>query len=117
MSNSKDYETRKHNALRRLHTDNPVCVCGESRWQCMELHHIAGQKHGDDLAVVCRNCHRMLSEQQLDHPPGDDPDSIIGRFLIGLADLFAMIVERLREFGLFLIRAGEGNPPKSGVSA
>lgn len=117
MSKPKDFETRKQAAFRRLGTDHPVCaVCSESRWQCMELHHIAGQKHHDDLAVVCRNCHRVLSDQQRDDPSIGDPDSVIGRFLLGLAALFAMLADRLREFGLFLIEMGEGNPQRSGAA-
>lgn len=114
MKKPKDFETRKQAAFRRLGTDNPVCVCGESRWQCMELHHIAGQKYHDDLAIVCRNCHRVLSDQQRDHLPPSIGDSSTGRYLLGLADLFAMLAERLKEFGRYLIENGEGNPPKSG---
>jgi hypothetical protein len=110
-----DYEARKQRALRRLGTDNPICVaCGHNQWQCLELHHIAGQKHHDDLSIVCRNCHRFLSDGQRDHPPSQTPDSAVGRYLLGLADLFGLIAERLREFGRVLISAGEGNPPKTG---
>jgi hypothetical protein len=115
MSTHKDYETRRQAAFRRLGTDHPVCViCGCADWRCLELHHIAGQKHHGDLAIVCRNCHRILSDDQCDHPPVLEEDSIIGRYLIGLADLLAMIASRLKEFGLFLIEMAEGNPPKSG---
>lgn len=114
MISHKDYETRRQNAFRRLGTDNPICVlCPCADWRCLELHHIAGQKHHDDLSIVCRNCHKKLSDNQLDHPPVQEQDSIIGRYLIGLADLLAMIAERLKKFGLFLIEMAEGNPPKS----
>jgi hypothetical protein len=74
----------------------------------LELHHIAGRRHGDDLAIVCRNCHRKLSDKQRDHvSPGlvesVAPPANIGHYLLGLADLLAMIVEALRKFGAWLI--------------
>ncbi len=115
MSSKSDFEARQQRAFRRLGTDNPICVgCGHTDWRCVELHHIAGQKYHDDLAIVCRNCHRVLSDAQCDHPPPDDPDSTIGRYLLGLADLFAMIGERLQELGRILIASGEDNPPANG---
>lgn len=107
MSNDNDYEARKQRTFLRLGTDKPACViCGESRWQCLELHHIAGLKHHDEVVIVCRNCHRVLSDAQRDHPPPQSEDSAIGRFLLGLADLLVMIAVRLKEFGLLLIRHG-----------
>jgi hypothetical protein len=108
----KEQERRKQKALERLGTNNPICVlCGESDWRCLELHHIAGKPFDGALAIVCRNCHRKLSDMQKDHlrPATTPPDSLerIGHFLLGLADLFAMLVEKLREFGQDLIsRAG-----------
>ena len=92
----------------KLGTNNPVCVtCGENKWECMELHHIAGKAYGDDLCTVCRNCHRVLSDDQIDHPKpvGKPPATleIIGHFLVSVADLFALMVEKFREFGRALI--------------
>ncbi|RXD03755.1 hypothetical protein EQZ23_15710 [Sphingomonas sp. UV9] len=111
-------ETRKQRRLEILGTNDPRCAkCGDDRWQCLELHHVAD--HGQDEATVCicRNCHRVLSDLQKDHPPVDpkaDPLlSTIGHFLLGLVDMLRIIVEKLQEFGLALIaRASvvEGGP-------
>ena len=108
----KAKEARKQKRLEVLGSNHPVCVvCGEDSWQCLEQHHIAGQAYGDDLCNVCRNCHRILSDDQKDHPSQitKNPTSLetIGHLLLGLADLFALIVERLRECGQFLIQAAK----------
>jgi hypothetical protein len=103
-----EQERRKQKALERLGTNNPVCVlCGETDWRCLELHHLAGKPFDGALAIVCRNCHRKLSDMQKDHPQptSTPPDALdrIGHFLLGLADLFALLVAKLREFGEFMI--------------
>lgn len=103
-----DKETRKQKRLEALNTNHPTCVvCGEDDWRCLEQHHMAGQHYGDDLATVCRNCHRKLSDDQKDHPQKVEksPSRLesIGHLLLGIADLFALIVEKLRECGRFLI--------------
>ena len=111
-----DLEARKERALRRLGTRNPICsACGESDWRCMERHHIASEGHHDDTALVCRNCHRKLSDHQHDHPAdiaGRDASlATIGHYLVGLADLFRMIAESLLAFGRRLIE--QARPEKS----
>jgi hypothetical protein len=101
-------ETRKLKALDRLGTDHPICVCcGETDWRCMELHHLEGEDFGKTLVIVCRNCHRKLSDVQKDHPQklGESPMNleIIGQFLRGLADALILIAEKLVEFSEYLI--------------
>ena len=103
-----DKEARKQKRLETLGDNNPACVvCGENNPHCLELHHIAGQAYDDDTTPVCRNCHRKLSDDQKDHPKAIDksPTTIeaIGHFLLGLADLFMLLVEKLRDFGQALI--------------
>ena len=62
-------ERRRQRALERLGMNNPRCVvCGYDDPLALELHHIAGRAHGDELVPVCRNCHRPLSDMQKDHP-------------------------------------------------
>jgi hypothetical protein len=65
----------------------------------LELHHIRGRKFGE-LVIVCRNCHRKLSDAQNDHlRPEADPPSVaecIVHFLQGLADFFEQLVPQLR---------------------
>jgi hypothetical protein len=109
MTKRIDAQDRRQQRLRRLGSQNPRCViCGEADPAVLELHHIAGRKHSDDLAIVCANCHRKLSDKQRDHvPPGSGecigPLANIGHHLLGLADLLAMIVEALRRFGAWLV--------------
>jgi hypothetical protein len=85
-------------------------MCGFDDPAALELHHIPGRAYGDQLVPVCRNCHRLLSDAQKDHPPRrDDPPSDaerIGHFLMGLADLFELLVKRLREFSTKLLAMG-----------
>jgi hypothetical protein len=101
-------EVRRQLALERLGTNDPRCVtCGESDRRCLERHHIAGICHDDETVIVCRNCHRKLSDMQKDHPKpiGSQPDPFerIAYFLLGIADLFELLIERLRQFAATLI--------------
>jgi hypothetical protein len=108
MTTQFDDEDRKQQRLRRFGTENPTCViCGESDSAVLDLHHIAGQQHHDDVAIVCANCHRKLSDKQRGH--GSPASKIagqrrtIGQYLLGLADLLMMIAEALRRFGAWLL--------------
>jgi hypothetical protein len=99
---------RLERAHERLGTNTPRCIrCGENYAHCLEEHHIAGRAMHDDVVIMCRNCHRKLSETQKDHPQpqskSPSPLEVIGRYLLGLADLFRLIVERLDQFGRTLI--------------
>lgn len=104
-----DKDDRREQHYRRLGTHEPQCVvCGETDPRCLEAHHLPGQKYGNELVTVCRNCHRKLSDDQRDHAPGLTPNPerqevIIGHFLLGLCDFLLMIIDRLREFGHWLI--------------
>ena len=104
-----DSEDRKEQKLRSLGTRDPVCIgCDETDSRCLELHHIAGKKHHEDTAIVCRNCHRKLSDQQLDHAPLVNPKpqaelADVGFYLLGLCDLLSLVIETLRKFGNSLI--------------
>lgn len=104
----QDSEARKQKRLERLGSNHRVCIiCGEDDDTCLELHHIAGKDYGDDLCTVCRNCHRKLSDSQRDHPAmiGKTPVTLemIGHLLLNLADFFSMLLDRLREYGYYLI--------------
>ena len=101
-------ETRKQQARNRLGTDNPRCSgCLMNDWRCLELHHLQGEAFGNTLVLLCRNCHRKVTDPQKDHPGklGDPPATTesIGHYLLGLADLFMLIAEKLVEFGEYLI--------------
>ena len=119
----KRYETRRRKAFDRLGTDHPICAfCGETDWRCMELHHLEGEQFGKTLIVVCRNCHRKLSDMQKDHSPkfGESPSTLerIAHALEGLADLFIFLAQKLREFASQLlaeVRSRAGRPAASGL--
>ena len=97
-------ERRKQLRLEKLGTNEPRCgTCGDDRWQCIEAHHVAGQQYHSSTVLLCRNCHRVASNGQCDHPSAAEPNDpalfAIGRFLLGLADMLRVIVERLFAFG------------------
>jgi len=107
-------ERRRQRALERLGTNTPRCaVCGYDDPLALELHHIAGRAYGDELVPVCRNHHRPLSDMQKDHPlavttPPSDRECI-GHFLLGLADLFELLVKHIREIATkFFAMDGQG---------
>lgn len=114
-------EARRRKAAEKLGSTSSRCViCGEADSRCLEIHHIAGRKFGTETVPVCRNCHRKLSDDQRDHPApvGGEPSLLerIGQFLLGLADLLQLAVEKLKEFGLALIeKAGTDadTPPQT----
>ena len=104
-----DYDERLEKQYRRLRTRNPMCkACPECDPFCLELHHFAGRKHHNGLVIVCRNCHRKLTEKQKKHVPAGTRDSqgtlaTIGHYLLGLADLLTMVAKTLNEFGATLL--------------
>lgn len=94
--------------LKALGTDRPICgACGETDPRCFELHHVAGRKQDSMTVLLCANDHRRVTDDQKDHPtPTESYDELlakIGNFLLGLADMLRVIVERLIEFGNALI--------------
>lgn len=104
-----DRARRKQKALERLGTNNPRCIyCSEIRPECLELHHVGGRKNDPLTVIICRNCHRTLSDLQRDHPKQEqapvDHLEAIGHFLLNLADFLALLIERLKEFGHELIQ-------------
>jgi hypothetical protein len=113
-------EIRKQRRLEKLGSNDPICgTCGERDYRTLERHHVAGRKHDPDTVVICRNCHRKVSDDQKAHP-GFEPGSdqllhTIGLFLLGLADLLELVLQKLTEFGLALIdlaapQTGEAQP-------
>lgn len=109
-------ERRKQARLDKLGTNTPRCVlCGEDDYRCLERHHIGGQAYDDDTAILCRNCHRKFSDMQKDHPrQKSNPPSreeIIGHFLLGVADIFELLIGKFREFAKWLL--GDDPEPAS----
>lgn len=89
----------------------PRCpICGDDRIWRLQLDHIAGDKNDDTCWPLCGNCHadRTFAQQTLE--PGDaDPANpknvfeVIGRWLLGIAEWLELIVDKLWQFGKFLI--------------
>jgi hypothetical protein len=112
-------ERKKQRALQRLGTDRPQCAtCGESDWRCLELHHIAGRAYDDSTVILCRNCHRKLSDPSDNRDAPTEPPLLerIGRFLIGLAALFLMLAATCKRFGEDLLGAARHCPAPYGWS-
>ena len=108
MTDEFERERRQQKRFETLGTDDPRCgMCGYRDDRALELHHVAGRKHDDVTVILCRNCHRVVSDDQLDHPVAtknaDRQLVAIGNFLLGLADMLRIIVEKLLEFGRILI--------------
>jgi hypothetical protein len=113
-------EARLQRMHDRLGIDHPRCVeCGLDDVRCLEAHHIAGRKFDDATVIFCRNHHRILSDDQKDHPaPLGDQFTLherAGHFLKGLADLFALLVSRLHEYGDELIAFAKREATASNV--
>jgi len=86
----------------------PQCfACGESRIWRLQLDHIAGQKHDPTRSPLCCNCHAERTFMQNLEPPGsENPQNVfevIGRWLLGIAEWFELIGEKLYQFGEFLV--------------
>jgi hypothetical protein len=118
MNNNLATEKRKQRRLEKLGHNNPVCgTCGERDWRCLELHHVADRDRDDLTVAICRNCHRKVSDDQKDHPVfnsnADPMLDCIGHFLLGLADLLKVIIERLHVFAHMLIERAALQEKKS----
>lgn len=113
-------EKRRQMRLEKLGTNHPVCgTCGEVDDRCFEKHHVAGRKRDGTTVLICANCHRKVTDSQKDHPNtenGADPMlDRIGHFLLGLADMLALVVERLKAFGLELIELAKTSTAAEGA--
>lgn len=108
-------DVRLEKVYRRLGTREPVCViCGENYAHALERHHIAGVEYHGDEAILCRNCHRKLSDPQIDRQDIDEMDpwlETIGRYLCGLGELLALVAATLIKFGQELL--GMENPDQA----
>lgn len=116
MENSTlDNERRKQARLEKLGCNEPkCCICGNTDWRVLELHHVAAVGRDGFVIIVCANHHRILTDDQKDHPAFDpNTDSFldqVGHFLLGLADTLKRIVEKLYEFGYALVERAAAAP-------
>lgn len=79
-----------------------------------EVHHIAGQKYGEQSVPLDIDVHQEMTRRQMEeHPPAgpdaENPLEQMGRFLLGAADLLEDIVATMRRFAeLLLAWAAQG---------
>ena len=111
-------ERRKQDRLHKLGTNTPRCaVCGNSDWRCIEEHHPATRKSDKRVVLLCANHHRLVTYGQKDHPLENHGCDVflvsVGNCLLGLADMFVIIVEILCEFGKALIERANATALKS----
>jgi len=66
MTEPAQIALRRERRLVRLGTRTPICVyCGETASECLELHHIVGERLDAKLTEIrCRNCHRKIEFQR-----------------------------------------------------
>lgn len=122
----KRIERNKQTRLETLGTNEPMCLtCPETHFACFENHHLAGRRYHGIRARECKNCHAKLTAAQKGHPPPhkDAPtfEEVVGRFILGLADFFELLIVTLRQFGQQLIAqatqaANGGKAPKPGLA-
>ncbi|MGI8474947.1 MAG: hypothetical protein ACR2OO_01020 [Thermomicrobiales bacterium] len=117
QSSAMDRERKKQRALQRLGMDDPRCMtCGEADWRCLERHHIAGRAYDEHTVILCRNCHRKLSDPSGNGDAAADPPLLerVGRFLLGLAALLLMLAAKFKTFGDELLAAARYCPAPYG---
>jgi hypothetical protein len=113
-------ERKKQHALHRLGTQSPYCVvCGEADWRCLELHHLAGRAYDDTTAILCRNCHRKLSDAGANAAAPTNPPRLecIGRLLEGLGLLFTVLASSCKQLAAELRQAAVACPRPWGWDA
>ncbi len=116
-SSDTNNERMKQRALQRLGSDQPACAtCGEPDWRCLERHHVAGRAYDESTVILCRNCHRKLSDPSENrNAPADSPLlERIGRYLLGLAALLLLLAAKLKTFGDDLLAAATHCPAPYG---
>jgi hypothetical protein len=90
--------------FRRLGFSDPKCgVCGCTKILTLRVDHLAGRKFGDDVWLVCANCHEERTELQVnEHPPvGADSKSQLEkarRVILNEADALELKSRWLRAF-------------------
>jgi hypothetical protein len=87
---------------------NEVCLfCADELGNDKEDDHMIGQKHGDLVWPLHKNCHQKRHPLQREEPPPtDNPRNVfevIGRWLLSVAEYFELMCETFRRFGEYLI--------------
>jgi len=93
MSIKKELRVKKK--LNKLGTVNPQCICGETKPEILEKHHISGHHEGETI-ILCRNCHGTVdfNKPDWDRPLLSDnrtPEINAVAFFMGLSGIFAIL--------------------------
>lgn len=72
----------------------------------------AGKAYDDTTVILCRNCHRKLSDPSGNAASPPNPPILvrIGRFLIGLAEFLIAMANKAMAFGKELLRGAQVCP-------
>jgi hypothetical protein len=100
--------TVRRKKLKTLGIKTEACpICGSDDVSTFQFDHVAGRKHHDQEWPLCETCHQeRTSMQREEPPPSDNPRNVfevIGRWLLGVAEYFEMLIRNLRKYGEFLI--------------
>jgi hypothetical protein len=105
-------DARKSRRDRRLGSNAACVVCGKQNpvalmrvnRSLLEEHHVAGRANDDLLvAIICRNCHAVLSEGQRDsslelcHANERTSLEQLESVLLGLSDFFDQLGQSMRQ--------------------
>lgn len=112
--NHGDAVARARKACERLGVPDPACaVCGENRPVILERHHIAGRAYDPATMILCLNHHGLMSDAQKNFPNGSDTADnyleCMGRMLLNLAELLAILIHKFREYGTYLIELAQAH--------
>jgi hypothetical protein len=98
-------ERRRRNHLRRLGFNDPKCgICGCTKVLCLRVDHLQGRQFGDDIWLVCANCHEERTDMQVnEHPPVVNnlktQLEISRRVILNAADSLELLCRWLRGVG------------------
>ena len=105
-----DYSINQRNRKRELDLIEQLCSTGGYCVLCgyhldpwnIQLHHIAGSKHGDATIPLCHNCHQTLSRAQSSWPkewllPNQPPEIEMALMLRGHSDIDKFKSQHLRQ--------------------
>ena len=112
---ARNRASRRERKRQRLGSAHPACAaCGYDRVPSLvEAHHVAAAANDAQLVVaLCRNHHGELSDAAEDSlgalRRGDaqrDPLTRLAAMMLGLADFFALLAERLEDWSQWLLAA------------
>jgi hypothetical protein len=111
LKRNRQRRIRQHyERVRTTKPDCPYCpACpfdGENDPRMFERHHIFGERSGDEVHVICKNHHAILTDNQIDLPdPVFDPPNEFDRLVLALAnsaEMFELMAQAFRKHSQWL---------------